>query len=61
LLLPGDRVRVLGRAFEELDPTVPPAGLRTPSSILHFRGSTEERTVVAGAVERRLGRAPRGD
>jgi hypothetical protein len=60
LLLPGDRVRVLGVAFEELNPREP-AGFRTPGMTLHLRGSGNEPTVIASAVERILGQAPRGD
>jgi hypothetical protein len=57
LLLPDDRVRVLALAILEPDPSAPPAGFRTPAFGLRLRGSKEERTVIADAVERRYAQA----
>ena len=45
----GDRVEVLGRAVQTVDPTVPAAGGRTVPLVWHFKGSEDEPVVLADA------------
>jgi hypothetical protein len=46
LLLPGDRVSVVGRVFLEPDPAAPAAGFRAPSLALRVSGSASEPVVI---------------
>ena len=46
LLLPGDRVSVVGRVFLEPDPAAPAAGFRAPSLALRVSGSVSEPVVL---------------
>jgi hypothetical protein len=46
LLIPGDRVSVVGRAFLEPDPAAPAAGFRSPSLALRLSGSVSEPVVI---------------
>ena len=47
LLKSGDRIAVLGRASQEIDPTKSSAGLRTAPLVWHFKGTEQERVVLA--------------